>query len=412
MTEIAPAEQLAHLQQLCQLKQLELNSLLEITQAINADVTEEALYKIFHFTLRGNLGVLRMALFVREAGEGWHCKADYGVEEQTLGEELAEQMTQLKNTSRVQDIGWLAPLAETFDYVVPVRAENSVRANVLLGADEEITEDALQFVRTLSNILFVAIENKRLVHYRIEQEAARREKEIARRVQQQLFPKALPQEDFLTLEASYRPHDSVGGDYYDCIRLNEDQFLLCIADVSGKGTPAALLMANFQASLRTLARQTTDMLHMVEELNLQIRQNSYGENFITAFLALCDRRTRTLTYVNAGHNPPVLLDEAGYRMLETGTTVLGIFEELPAPEVASEPLRPSLLFAYTDGVVETFNAEAEPYGFERLLDLLREEQHAPLPHLHAQVMKALETFRGREPFSDDITMLSARIGQP
>src|SRR5690606_29458738 len=115
--------------------------------------------------------------------------------------------------------------------------------------DGSVDEDGLRFIQALSNIIIVAIENKKLAAKQLAQEAFRKELEIASDVQQYLFPESLPNTDILKVEASYLPHDIVGGDYYDYIPINKDQFLICIADVSGKGIGAALMMSNFQASL-------------------------------------------------------------------------------------------------------------------------------------------------------------------
>ncbi|SDJ77475.1 sigma-B regulation protein RsbU (phosphoserine phosphatase) [Catalinimonas alkaloidigena] len=391
------------------LKQLELNSLLEITQAINEEVPEESLYKIFQFTLRANLGIERLALYVRE--REWSCKVHFGIGKENLPDCVTKELSELTSVARVQEEAALAPY-HAFDFVVPVQLEGMVRAFVLVGEKkgEPLASDSLSFIQTLSNILLVAVENKRLVRYRIEQEALRREMQIAQRVQNLLFPKSLPNSDFLSLKADYWPHHSVGGDYYDCIDLTNDRFLMCVADVSGKGIPAALLMSNFQASLRTLARQTTDLVRIVKELNHQIRENSNGENFITFFGALCDRSAKTLTYVNAGHNPPVLVKTDGsYQLLESGTTVLGIFETLPFVQQETLPMCDSLLFAYTDGVTETFNQDQEQFGMERLLDLLLLHRDQPLEGLHRHLMAELDQFRGGVAYSDDVTLLSARL---
>ena len=122
-----------------------------------------------------------------------------------------------------------------------------------LEKDDYQNEDGIKFIQALSNIIIVAIENKKLVRKQLPQESFRKEFEIASDVQQFLFPDKLPNTDLLKIEASYFPHDMVGGDYYDYIPINKNQFLICVADVSGKGIPAALMMSNFQASLNVTA---------------------------------------------------------------------------------------------------------------------------------------------------------------
>jgi sigma-B regulation protein RsbU (phosphoserine phosphatase) len=161
------------------------------------------------------------------------------------------------------------------------------------------------------------------------------------------------------MQASYLPALMVGGDYYDYVELDKDNFLICIADVSGKGVSAALLMSNFQASLRTLARQTQDLKQIVRELNINIKSSAKGERFITFFGAIFNTLSHKIRYINAGHNPPVLLFNTGaMHVLEKGTTVLGAFDELPFIEEEEMSISPeTLLFAYTDGLTETSNED-------------------------------------------------------
>ena len=235
--------------------------------------------------------------------------------------------------------------------------------------------------------------------------------EIAQQVQQFLFPKNLPQEAGLQVEASYRPHHSVGGDYYDFLRLSPQQFLLCIADVSGKGMPAALLMSNFQAALRTIVRQTNDLKEIISELNYQVMQSANGENFITFFIAIYDQEIHTLRYVNAGHIPPVLIRQGHpAQLLETGTVILGSFQPLPfLNEGLVEQLTSFMLFAYTDGLSETFNAQEEEFGIERLQAYLLRYADRDLPTLHRRLFRTLDEFRGNDEYDDDITFVSMRV---
>ncbi len=120
---------------------------------------------------------------------------------------------------------------------------------------------ALSFVQTISNIMIVAMQNRKMARQRLAEEAMRNEIKIAREVQTMLFPKTLPNDKDIVVHASYIPHSSIGGDYYDYVKIDEDQFLFCVADVSGKGVPASLLMSNFQAGLRTILRQTSDLVN-------------------------------------------------------------------------------------------------------------------------------------------------------
>ena len=226
-----------------------------------------------------------------------------------------------------------------------------------------------------------------------------------------MFPENLPNGRRLKVEASYLPHHTVGGDYYDYIPINRNQFLICIADVSGKGIPAAILMSNFQASLRTLLRQTPNITTIVEELNYQILENAKGENFITFFGAIYDHTLKTMVYVNAGHNPPILVDKKnGLMLLDQGTTILGSFKTLPfLNEGFLTDLEDFLFFSYTDGLTETLNEQGEEFGVERLKELLMNEKESDLKDLHQHVFASLDSFRGKISYSDDITLLSCKV---
>jgi phosphoserine phosphatase RsbU/P len=398
-----------------EIKELELNALLEITQAINSNLPEESLYKIYNFTLRSNLNIKKMALFVLD--DEWNCKASFGTENHFQKSNLLPQF------KTIQDITHLREFEQCdfteFDIVIPVTHKSDTLALVFVGGLDKNdpryeNEDGIRFIQALSNIIIVAIENKKLARKQLAQEAFRKELEIASDVQQFLFPEKLPNTPILKMEASYLPHDLVGGDYYDYVPINNNQFLICIADVSGKGIPAALMMSNFQASLRTLLRQTPNLTDIIEALNFQVLENTKGEKFITFFAGIYDVRLKTMVFVNAGHNPPILWDRKhGIRLLEDGSTVLGAMHPLPfINEGFVTNIDDFLLFCYTDGLIETINEEGREFGMESLVDYFNDERthHKDLRTIHQDIIVALDTFKGKNSYHDDITMLSCRVG--
>jgi len=391
------------------LKELELNALLEITQAINNNLPEESLYKIYDFTLRANLNIKRLALYVFD--DSWDCKVNYGTKMNCFETEVDEELLSYKSVTRLKEH---KGEFKEFDYVIPVMHKASLLALVFVSdieeEDEEVKRSSMRFIQALSNIIIVAIENKKLARQQLEQEALRKELEIASDVQQFLFPENLPDGLRLKIEASYLPHDRVGGDYYDYIPINQNQFLICIADVSGKGIPAAILMSNFQASLRTLIRQSGNLKEIIEELNYQVLENAKGEKFITFFAAIYDHKLKTLVYVNSGHNPPLLITEGQIKYLDEGSTVLGAMHPLPfLNEGFITDLDDFLLFCYTDGLTETENEKDEEYGSERLEDYFKNNKSFDLQKIHQDIIIELDTFKGRNGYRDDITMLSCKI---
>jgi sigma-B regulation protein RsbU (phosphoserine phosphatase) len=390
------------------LKELELNSLLEITQAINANLPEEALYKIYHFTLIANLNINKLALFVID--EDWNCKVNYGTDKNYKNQTISEDILSI---TKITDIKSDLPGYNEFDKVIPILHKTNVLAYVFVGSGnrESTTEDVnTSFIQTFTNIIIVAIENKKLARKELAQQAFRKEMEIAKEVQSFLFPKNLPDNQRVHIKASYHPHDSIGGDYYDYIKLSEKSFLVCIADVSGKGIPAALLMSNFQASLRTLVRQTSNLKQIIEELNYNILDNAKGERFITFFIAVFDLENNKIKYINAGHNPPMLISNGEALLLDKGSTILGVFNKLPfinEQEIALPS--DSLLFAYTDGLTETATEEGEEYGNERLQAYLLTQDVKEEDQLHSNLYEELIRYKGKARFPDDITYWSCRV---
>lgn len=398
-----------------EIKELELNALLEITQAINSNLPAASLYKIYNFTLRSNLKIRKLALFVLD--DEWNCKASFGTDNQFQSAQLLPAFKTIQDIARLRDYAHCE--FSEFDIVIPVTHKSNTLALVFVGgldknAKGDVNEANIRFIQALSNIIIVAIENKKLANKQLAQEAFRKELEIASDVQQFLFPETLPNTHRLKIEASYLPHDMVGGDYYDYIPINQNQFLICIADVSGKGIAAALMMSNFQASLRTLLRQTPNLTDIIEALNFQVLENTKGEKFITCFAAIYDVKLKTMVYVNAGHNPPILWDKrAGLRLLEEGSTVLGAMHPLPfINEGFITDLDDFLLFCYTDGLTETVNETGEEFGVEKVIDYFRSDHTyaKDLKTIHQDIIVALDSFKGKKGYHDDITILSCRVG--
>ncbi len=391
-------------------KELELAALLEITQAINNNLPEESLYKIFNFTLRSNLNIKKLALFVFD--KVWSCKVSFGSQLNFHKIKLDERVKMVKNIHRMDEFDGCD--MDEFDLVIPVSHKADTLALVFVGGMDQRNnhdhEENIRFIQALSNIIVVAIENKKLAGQQLAQEAFRKELEIASDVQRFLFPDKLPNTDRLKVEASYLPHDRVGGDYYDFIPINANQFLICVADVSGKGIPAALMMSNFQASLHTLLRQTANLTEIIEALNYQVLDSAKGEKFITFFGAIYDLKLKTMVYVNAGHNPPVLCTNKGIRLLEEGCTVLGAMHPLPfINEGFITDIESFTLFAYTDGLTETVNEKDEEFGLQSLMDYLKDNIDKDLPTIHQDIIVNLDGFKGRNAYRDDITILSCRV---
>jgi len=390
------------------LKELELNSLLEITQAINNNLPEESLYKIYDFTIRANLNIKKLALYVLD--DHWECKANFGTSVKFHQIPFDESFLVCEKIQTINGSN-SSPFNE-FHVIIPIAHKDRKLAFVFIcgynDADEEINTN---FIQALSNIIIVAIENKKLARKQIEQEMIRRELEIAGNVQKFLFPKKLPYDDQIKVASFYKPHHSIGGDYYDFIEISDHQYLFCIADVSGKGIPAALLMSNFQASLRTLTRQTTLLQEIITELNYQVMSNAEGQHFITFFVAIYDTKIKRLKYVNSGHNPPIFVrNKSKMELLMEGSTVLGAFEELPFLNVGIiENIDEFLFCSFTDGLTEIKNDKGEDFGDDEIQNTVQHHAQLEPKELNAKIIEAMEKFRGKNNFKDDITLFTCRF---
>ncbi|PZX56058.1 sigma-B regulation protein RsbU (phosphoserine phosphatase) [Algoriphagus ratkowskyi] len=391
-----------------QRKELQLKSLLEITQAINENQSEAILLNIFKFTCLVHLNIKALILFVAKEG-AFENKISHGVK---------GKIPKLIAASQVVDQQGELSLELEADYsleqleYLPVYHKDKMLAILFLRRKDEALELDLDFTKALTNILVVALENKRFARKQLEQEILNREVAIASQVQQMLFPAELPIDKELKAKVTYLPHSMVGGDYYDLIRKSKDEVYFCIADVSGKGIAAALLMSNFQAALRTLLRSDADLEMVVKQLNYTLYENTHGERFITFFLGYFNFKTRELMYVNAGHNPPLLCRDATgeFESLQAGTTILGAFDELPFLEIGKrEHLTNFSLHLYTDGLTEAMNPEEEEYGEDRLEAFVTKNMGMDPDDFHRKFLKKIEQFSKNVPLRDDLTLLSLRF---
>ncbi|MDX1911107.1 MAG: PP2C family protein-serine/threonine phosphatase [Saprospiraceae bacterium] len=393
------------------LKQLQINSLLAITQAINDNVAAADLFNMYNTFLRWEMELRKMCLFLRDSGT-WECKTHLGIDESLLGYDMSEELERYRSTQGLEKSEH--PLVREFDLVIPVLHKNEAIAYAFIGGfkDDDDVYNKVQFVTTITNVIAVAIENKRLFKERMRQEVVNREVEVAAEIQRTLVPWRLPSGKNYQLSSIYKPHFAVGGDYYDVVEFPDGQIAFCIADITGKGVAAALLMANFQANFRALITRRPTLEEIVNELNAAVFNVTQGDKFITLFLAKYDVNSRTLHYVNAGHTPPVLLSNGDAVLLKNGCTSLGWLPELPFLEIGGLCLTDeALIFSYTDGLTEVRNPAGEEFGEEKLLEFLRENATAGAKELNTKLLNHLEVFRGREPWPDDITVLTCKVFQ-
>ena len=349
------------------LSKFKLDALLDITLSINANLPVEELLAKYDSILRNYLNIGKILIFKRS--NVWECILNGGFSRET---ETVNVETELQHITEITfDAGKTG--IEGVDIIIPVFNNNVPLAYVLIGDFEEEGKGMspvlkhLNYIQTISSIIIVAIENIRLFKENLRQEALKKELELAARMQKMLIPdnNQMPKNPKLVVSGFYYPHYEVGGDCYDCIRLSDTKTGFCIADVSGKGISAAILMSNFQASLRALFTNEIKLETLIEKLNSIIIANVAGENFITFFVARYDHETGTLEYINAAHNPPVLYDTVTGKISHLKATCVGIgmLDEMPSIKKMKVVIgNYSKIVCYTDGLSELKGNDGNDIG--------------------------------------------------
>ncbi|HKO96759.1 MAG TPA: SpoIIE family protein phosphatase [Pyrinomonadaceae bacterium] len=227
-------------------------------------------------------------------------------------------------------------------------------------------------------------------------------------IQKALLPKELPSIKGLEVATAWQPVRTVGGDYFDVFKFDETRTGFCIADVAGKGMPAALLMSNVQAVLKSLASATRGPGKLLARVNSVVCENIVLNRFISCFYGVLDVPKRKLTFANAGHYPPILVRDTGCERLMQGGPVLGVFPQQDFQQHEVELRSGDALVLYTDGVTEATNADGEEFGEDRLQQLLCTGQHLNADEMRERVMSAVSEFSNGS-FDDDVTLMVLRV---
>lgn len=305
--------------------------------------------------------------------------------------------------------------------LLPVAAKNELSGIISLSAkrsEEPYTASDLRLLKSVATQTGLALENSRLTAAiaadAAQKEGLARELEIAREVQERLFPQVLPEVEGLEYYGACRPALGVGGDYYDFLELAGGKFGFAIGDVSGKGIGAALMMASLQASLRGQALHSgDDLAGMLGQVNALIYETSTTNRYATFFYAQYDPATRKMTYVNAGHNPPFLLraDRDEPILLEAGGPVIGMLPPMIVSYTQGEIVLESgdLIAGFTDGISESMNPKEEEWGEDALLTELRTITHLSPTEILERIVTSADRFADGAKQHDDMTMIIIKV---
>ncbi len=398
----------------------ELNTLFDLGKEFGSLLDPEKLVRLLVFSILGQVGVNRYLIGLKEGADMKIVAA------RTDGPTpQAELLSLLGNVKAATPIAHVivrhatdprpALLAIGLAIVVPMQLQGETRGVMLLGEKlnkEPYSTADLEYLGSLANLAIIALENARLFKEALEKQKMENELMIAREIQKGLLPSVLPNLPRIDLAATNISSKQVGGDYYDVVEAGEGRHIIAIGDVSGKGTPAALLMANLQATIRALVPLELPLGELTGRVNNLLCQNTGGNKFVTFFWGIVDAEGSKLTYVNAGHNYPYVFHADGsVDRLDKGGMILGIIPAVMPYEMATIPLMAGdLIVLFTDGVSEAMSRSSVEFGEERLESVIRAHVKMSASEIINAIHHHILEFTSGAPQSDDITMMVLRVG--
>jgi phosphoserine phosphatase RsbU/P len=392
----------------------ELSTLFEVGKEFNMVLDKDRLIKLLIFSVMGQIGVNRYFLCLEENGI-------MTVVAEKLDRRNREDVCRfipfltkprlvgdLKNKNEKPWRKWMENIG--IEAVIPLQLQQQTKGLLALGEKlnkDPYTQKDLEFLSSLGNLAMISLDNVRLFNDAIEKQRMEDELIIAREIQKGLLPATLPKIPSVDIAAINISSKQVGGDYYDVIQLSHNHFVIAIGDVSGKGTPASLLMASLQATIRALVPLGLSLSELTKRVNDLIYENTSSGRFITFFWGILDTESMKFNYVNAGHNPPILVRADGsLELLEKGGIILGIMKTTH-PYIQGEISldKNEALVLYTDGVNESMSSQNIEFGDDRLRSLVVEHRNKTAEEMINYLVNSIKIHSANTTQSDDITMV-------
>jgi sigma-B regulation protein RsbU (phosphoserine phosphatase) len=392
----------------------ELRTLLELVRGFTSVVEPDEVVHMLALTLAGQFTLARYAVAAWKEGHPPVTRAK-GARLTSL-EPLRQLAAALPEAVTIDALdvfnaGELREelIAQKIAALVPLRSGEETIGIILLGARPggvAYSADELEYTRGLADQAAVALENAWHFHETVEKKKIEKELELAADIQRRLLPATLPAVAGYDVAANTRPARHVGGDYYDAIQRADGRIVYCVADVSGKGIAASLLMSNFQASLRALLSSGVPLVEVVTRMNNLMHASTAANKFVTAIFVDVDPESGHARVVNAGHNDGVVLRADGTaERLKAGGLAVGLMPGRTYTETEWQLGPGDLVALYSDGVTEANDPEENEYSIERLIELLREQRTASAEEIVRATYESVDAFAATAPQYDDITMM-------
>lgn len=401
------------------------NQLLETLFSISKDfsllLSKEKILQMLTYSLMGQLMVNKFGIILKDSDGSLEIIENRFYEEPSLS--LLKRIERLESCESVEMLNESGALDnDEYNFLKkigasvlsPMQVSGKSKGWLVLGNKlngTKFTSENFQFIEAISNTAITALENERLVQEEIQKKQLENEMNLALEIQKGLLPKSVPTLENYDLFGISVPSRSVGGDYFDYLEIDEDRILMLIADVSGKGLPAAMIMANLQSGIRLLSPKKISLNEIVNSISKLLYHNTSADKFVTMFIGELNLKTNKLTYINAGHNPPYLLSNGiKTNELKKGGLILGLLEEDFPYETGEVQIESGdMLFLYTDGITENKNSTGEEYGEARLEEFLTKNHTKDSQNLLNDLINELKIFSYGSNQYDDITAINLKM---
>ncbi|MEX2600870.1 MAG: SpoIIE family protein phosphatase [Balneolaceae bacterium] len=394
----------------------ELNTLFDLSKDFSAMVDREKIANTFKFALLGQL-LIRNFFLIYKVNDKLELLGSNGLQ-RNPGKNEKQELFDLSDGIQYNPEG---PLT-----VHPFLKENRITAMISLTLQGEKTavvgvgeranresykDSDFHFLESLGNLTILSIQKTIFLNERIEVERLEEELSIARTIQRGLLPDPIPEVPGLDLAGVNIPSSKIGGDYFDIVQSPDGNSIFAIGDVTGKGIPASLLMANLQSMLHVLLPVEITLADATGRINDLIHENTPSDKFVTFFWAKFFHKEKRLRYVNAGHNPPVLIrsgSDTPEELDESGLILGAMPASVPYKEIDVELKTGDILVMYTDGVTESFNEEEEEFGEERLFQTILSNREHGAKEIQQAIVDQVFAYSG-DTLSDDMTMIVFKV---
>lgn len=370
----------------------------------------EDIINLLSYNLMGQLLINKLALILyTDEDESYIAKnkfnkdIDKKIIDFTLSQKGLKLVSEIENKSIKESLTEL-----DVNVVSPLYFKNKIKGGILIGnsmSKKELSDEDKLFIDYLGNTAIAALENERLFQEELKKKQLESELNLALEIQKGLFPSEPIELKNYSIYGRSIPSKQVGGDYYDHIQIDENRYFILIADVSGKGMPAAMIMANLQAALRVVVKLGLPLLDIITNLNHIVYSNTSQDKFVTFFGGILDTKKNTFEYINAGHNPPYLFRDGKVINLDKGGLFLGLMDggfPYESEEIKLE--KNDFIILYTDGITEAMNTKNEEFGDDNLIDIC--QKNTSRLQLLDSIIEKVKLFSYGSSQYDDITMLA------